>query len=274
MVYDLGDTVGLAANLRDSAGQLANATSLTLTITRPDGTSETPAVTNPPTVTGQYTLDYVPALPGRYTVRWAFATPTASYADTFDVAPADPGYLVSLADAKAELNIPATRTSDDAELRGFVAAATSVVEQYVGAVVRRSVTQVMASPTWRTSVALSIAPVLSVQSLTLLLDGSAPVDVTSLDIDADAGILRVTDGTAFPAGPWRITYTAGREQIPPNIRLAALIIIEHLWKTQRGSGGLPSMASEQGYAQTGLGFAIPYRAMTLLEPDQQAWGFA
>jgi hypothetical protein len=52
MPYDIGDSVSLAWDVKDSAGVLANATTVTLTVTLPDGTTATPAVTNPPTVDG------------------------------------------------------------------------------------------------------------------------------------------------------------------------------------------------------------------------------
>jgi hypothetical protein len=69
-VFDLSDSVPLAVDIKDSAGALTNATTITLTLTLPDGTTTAPSVTNPPSVTGQYRVTYVPVQEGRHVVRW------------------------------------------------------------------------------------------------------------------------------------------------------------------------------------------------------------
>jgi hypothetical protein len=271
-VYDLGDTVGLATTLRDSAGALTNATTVALTITKPDGTTETPAVTNPPSSTGQYTKDYVPATAGRYVARWTFTTPTAAYVDTFEVAPADPGYIVSLADAKTHLNI--TSTTHDEELRGIISAATVVVEHFVGPIARRTYTEIRQAAGW-SEVALEHGPILSVTSLNLLSDGTNAHDLTDLDFSNGDGVLRSKTGAALPTSPWKITYVAGRTEIPANIRLAALIIVAHMWRTQRGGAGRVDFGGDEiGTVTTGSGYLVPFRALSLLEASQQQWGFA
>ncbi len=61
--YDLADVVTLAVAIRDNTGALANATAVTATITKPDGTTTAAAVANPST--GNYTTAYVPTAAGR-----------------------------------------------------------------------------------------------------------------------------------------------------------------------------------------------------------------
>jgi hypothetical protein len=66
---------------------------------------------------------------------------------------------------------------------------------------------------------------------------------------------------------------AGTEDYRPNIRLAALIIIEHQWRvSQQALGRGP--ASDFETRPTGSGWAVPNRALQLLEPHEQAGGFA
>jgi hypothetical protein len=60
------------------------------------------------------------------------------------------------------------------------------------------------------------------------------------------------------------TYQAGEVVIPDDYRLAALIIIEHLWETQRGTMGVQLGGDSEGYSP-GRGFAIPRRALELLD---------
>lgn len=82
--YDLGDPVGLSVNIRDTAGALANAGAVTLTITLPDGTTASPTVTN--SATGTYTATYTPAAAGRFAVKWlATGTNASAFADDFTV---------------------------------------------------------------------------------------------------------------------------------------------------------------------------------------------
>lgn len=92
MEYDFGATVPLAVNVFAADGVTsANADTITLTITLPDGTTTTPTVTNPPTVTGSYVYLYTqPPQAGRYVVYWdAGGANTSAYATAFVVRPAN-----------------------------------------------------------------------------------------------------------------------------------------------------------------------------------------
>ncbi|MFE9098492.1 hypothetical protein [Streptomyces sp. NPDC007264] len=277
MSFDLGDTVRLAAECRDAAGALTNATTAVLTVTLPDGTTVSPAVTSPPAVTGQYTVDYVTTQAGRHGVRWVFTAPGSAYTDVFDVRDAAPPMLFSLASAKTKLDIPATSTGDDEELREFIEATTQCVEYFVGAVVRRTVQQVV--PGDRDAWVLHTTPVLTVSAITPLQTWQQAIDPSVLDIDTVAGILRRTDGLYFFAGDYRITYTAGRAAVPPNVSLAGKLILQHLWRTNYGAArGLTGVGGGEDFSVTeqvpGLGYAIPNRALQLLQGDRDMGGFA
>ena len=75
-----------------------------------------------------------------------------------------------------------------------------------------------------------------------------------------------------------VTYQAGRDPVPEDVKTAMLIIVGHLWDTQRGRSG--SRAGVMGLdddAPIGgdasylvlQGYALPRRAMELLRPYMQ-----
>ncbi|MEU1596202.1 head-tail connector protein [Streptomyces sp. NPDC005708] len=274
MPFDLGDTVRLAADSTDPGGTLTNATGVTLTITLPDGTTATPAVTNPPAQTGKYSCDYVTTQAGRHSVRWLFTGPGSAYTDVFDVREAVPPLLFSLADAKKHLNI--VSTADDDELRGWIESTTRAVEWFVGPVVRRTVTERHTFGCAPVRVLRQI-PALSLVSVTAVLTGGVGYQVADLDLDGDTGEVQRKNGGLL-TGPLIFTYTAGRTIIPANIRDGGKLILQHLWRTQRGSLRGPVIAGADDYAVTepipGLGYAIPNRALELLEPDRLPPGVA
>jgi hypothetical protein len=272
--FDLGDTVRLEAECHDADGILADASAAVLTITLPDGTTATPTVANPPGQTGKYTADYVTQQAGRHTARWVFTSPADAYTDVFDVREAAPPMLFSLAAAKKKLDIPSTSTGDDEELREFIEATTACVEHFVGAVVPRTVRQVLSGN--RETLRLHTCPVIAVTAVTPLQSWQQAVDVSVLDADPDTGIVRRTDNLCFPVGDYRITYTAGRTAVQPNVSLAGKLILQHLWRTNFGAARGPSSSDDFLVTEPipGFGYAIPNRAMQLLQGDRDFGGFA
>lgn len=270
MPFDIADSVPIAWNVLDASGAPANATTATLTITLPDGTSVNPAVTNPPAATGQYRVTYIPATEGRYEWRAVTTVPNTAYQDVFVVRGAVSPSLISLANAKAHLNIPDSNTTSDAELREYLEAATEIVESYVGPVVRRTHTARVCGH--RSEIPLPHTRVLGITSVTLVSDGST-INVADLTINSDAGIISYKNGGTFPYGDMDVTYEVGRTAVKANWSLAAKIIIKHNWDTQLGN--LPSIQGDNpGYVVSGAGHLVPFRAISLLDPDQVPAGFA
>jgi hypothetical protein len=113
---------------------------------------------------------------------------------------------------------------------------------------------------------LSKTPVVSVTSITAVLTGGAGYQVSDVDVDTDTGVVRLLSGGSFTGGPWRVIWKAGRAILPGNIRLASLIIIGHLWRTQRGSQLATRARDPDDYTEPipGLGFSVPNRALELL----------
>lgn len=272
MAYDLADSVPLAVDIKDAAGAYTNATGVTLTITLPDGTTVTPPVTNPPASTGKYRVTYVAAQEGRHVVRWVTTVPNTAHTDVFDVREAASPALLSLADEKEHLEIPASDTTDDDELRDFIEAATEIVEQYVGPIVRRTHT-VQLDPHGCVYLTLPHTQVLEVTALTLIRDGTTPLVVSDLNVDTAAGVISRKDGAGLPYWPVNITYKVGRPVIKRNWSLAARMIVKHNWSVKLGN--LPSIqGDDRGYVVSGSGYLVPYRALSLLEPDSVPAGFA
>jgi hypothetical protein len=258
VAYDLGDTVtDMWGEVRDSTGALTTATGAALTLYKPDGTEEVLAVTTPST--GVYGADYVPVVPGPY--RWWLRTTSPATAKTgsFNVRPVIERSIISLADFKAQANMEFP--DDDEELRPYLEAATGVVERYLKkAVVRRSITEthtVRGGP-----LALNWTPV---QSLTTVAttDGTTTWDVSGLTVSS-AGIVSPASGSI--SGEVEVTYVAGMGEVPAEYILAALIIAQHLWETQRGQAGGPFAGGLDmpGAGITSFGFSIPNRAKELL----------
>lgn len=272
-MYDLGDTIPLTTEVLDAAGVLTAASGVACTIGLPDGTSVTPTVSSPST--GRYTVDYVPTLAGRHSERWTSTTPATARSDTFDVRAANPGYIFSLADAKAHLNLPAASTTNDEELRGWIEACTEVVEELAGRVVaRRTVTEKRTLHRPVTVLALGYTPVVSLTSV-VDINGYQTWTVGEFDVDADSGIVEVLRAGTPLYGSLRFTYVAGYPALPAKLVGAAKSILRHLWETQRSTMGGGQRTRLGGSVEDTVmvaGYAVPRAASELI--GGRAPGFA
>jgi hypothetical protein len=272
MSFDLGAVVPLGTTVRDAAGALANAGAMALTVTLPDQTTVAVAPVAP-TATGVYAYDYPTVQPGRHVVRWvASGVNAGAYTDSFDVREAAPPGILSLSDAKAHLNI--VSSAHDDELRGWIEAVTAAVEVFTGPVVVRTVVEDHDVRAART-LALRQPPVLSLTSVAPILTGGITYTVGEFSLDGGSGIVQLLAGGTV-AGPLRVTYVAGRRIVPAAITAAAKIILQHLWRTQQGPGRPQRGVDDFDVTEPipGLGYAIPNRAVQLLEPYKQPPGVA
>lgn len=273
-----GGMYPIAFDVLDANGALAHAATATLTITLPDGTTATPAITDA-AVTGQYRLPYQTTIPGRYTAHAVTTGPVTSWDDEFDAAATPWPAMVSLADAKAQLNMnPAVHTFDD-ELRDFIAAATGAAEAYKHeTIVRRAVTDELdlSRLGWcgyaygglrRQQFWLRSAPVISLTSM-VSWDATMTWDVTQMRA-APSGVVRVMNGPPV-TGIVDVTYLAGYQQIPAHYKRGALVILAHLWETQRGPGTAASgvIGTEEHWRQPGEFFSVPDKAKELFGPPR------
>lgn len=257
--YAFGAAARLSTQVRVNK-VLVSPASITLTILLPDNSSAGP-FTPVNDGTGLFHYDYTSAQPGRHIARWVTTAPDGADEEPFEVAPqwAEAGVL-SLREAKKQLNIDAADTDDDEEIAGFIRSITAPCERIVGSLVRRNVTE---KHRGGYALALNRTPVLSLTSVIAIQTGGVGQAVADLDVDAGTGIVQRLDGGRM-RGPLRVTYVAGRTEIPAHVRQAALIILQHMWETQRGQmGGVRVGGSDEVYDPR-FGFSIPRRAQELL----------
>jgi hypothetical protein len=259
VIYDIGDAVKLSTVLKDDTGSLTNTAGMSVTVTKPDGTSVSPAVTNT-NAAGVYTAPVTVDQAGTWTYVWtASGTVVAVEPGQFTVR-AQTVYVVSLEELKAQLN--RTDSADDVELRGYLASATRYVEWRSGGPIavqtfteRHFVTGPTITPRRR--------PLVSITSITP--DFGQALDTSTYIADTDANQIMLYY-TVLP-GWHTIVYRAGWAVPNENQKLAGMIVAQHLWDTQNGFAG---RRNADDYVTTGLGFAVPRRAEQLLAPDEIA----
>lgn len=194
---------------------------------------------------------------------------------------------VTLEDVHEALNLE--DSDDDAELVGYIDAATEVIENVVGPVSATTVTE------WHdggTDLLILNSPVADLTTVTVSeYSGSTsqalayePLDGGTFtgygfyapDGTGASGILaRSSSGTPtrFTTGSRvKVTYDAGRADVPANVRLAALKLIKHMWGDQRGSGegrAVPGGAGDE-YLAPMTSHLIPWEVEELLAPHRKA----
>jgi len=275
MAYDLGDVAALSIQVKDSTGTLANGGAVVATVTLPDATTQTPTVTNPST--GVYSVQYTPTLVGRHAIRWVITGVNAgAFSDAFDVAAADLRGLISLQDAKDALNIPASSTSNDDELRLFVSAATQVIEYLAGNILTQTVSDVFDGG--YSTVLLTQQPINSVTSVT---ENGTTLPAASYAVNLAAGTVSRIIGTtwySFLPGKQNVTvnYSTGSAIVPASVQLAARELVRHWWQFGQ-QGNRPAFGASTIGEYDGImvnGYAVPNRVIQLLAPHQGIPGMA
>lgn len=192
-------------------------------------------------------------------------------ADTLDV--------LTLAEAKSALNI--TNSDQDTEVAIYITAVSRRLDDLCGAIVKRTITD-EEYPGGLPQIALRHAPAsdtatTTVSAVTEYSAGTAQALTaetltasTSYDyaIDASTGILTRrstwTDST-FGNQRVKVTYAAGRyattAAVDPKFKLAASIMLIHLWRSGQGFGSTLDIPQ---------GFAVPNAVIELLSDELQA----
>lgn len=170
--------------------------------------------------------------------------------------------LITLAQAKTQLDIGADNTSRDDELQLWIDATTEAVETAKGAIVdQRSFTEEIDCGAGTLGVLLSNVPVASLTSVQSA-DGSQTWDTANLHVNTATGAVTVLSGPQL-RGKVVFVYPAGPDTPRASHRVAGLIILQHLWETRRGAMGVPRGGDDEVYVPQ-LGYAIPRRAAELL----------
>lgn len=278
MSYTLGQQVVLTTAVTDTLG-VPTAATMSLTVTRPDGTTLVSGVglTINTTGTGTYSCVVPTTQAGTYLYLWTASGAAIGVDDgQFDVL-AITRRIASLADAKLHMN--KQNTADDVEIQDFMDAAQAVITREIGDVVPTSYTETVEVDGYR--LILTARPVLSITSLKVYYSAAAMVtlDPATYRFDGPTGIVERTGAGGYPI-PFTgqgdqadVVYLSGRTgPVPPNVRLAYLELTAHLWRNSqmgrarrvRGSG------PEDDTAGVALGFSLPNRVRELLGPKRPA----
>lgn len=164
--------------------------------------------------------------------------------------------LLPLQTLKSHLNL--TRPGDDSELRVHLDAAVEIVDGYCGPTAERAVTAVVAGD----PLVLSVRPVLALTSITPAGSNTA-VPLTGVAVGEDGVITGYSPGRG---GTATVVYTAGRASVPAGLRMAAMLIAAHSWRTQRGPTPRSGMQGiDDDVVIVGSAFAIPRKAWEYMQ---------
>lgn len=143
--------------------------------------------------------------------------------------------LVTVQQAKTQLGILASDTSDDAELQFYCDALTPAIEDYKHEIIElREITEDVELH-GRHRFRLWSVPLVSLTSMVDVVTG-VDWDVSTLRPNP-SGVVRVLPGNAPPHGLFEVTYEAGYAEVPINYQLGALMVLQDTWESQRGAGG-------------------------------------
>lgn len=258
-MFDQDAAAPLQFLVKNAAGVLADATLVQVTVTKPDL-----SVVGPTTVTsspaGTYSYNAPTDLPGRYTYRFqATGANFTAKSDSYFVRSATSKALLSLADAKAALNIDPTDYSDDEEIRDRIDIVTDRVEGLVGYVLPQAVTTTLVAS--GTGFFLP-GPVISITSLTPVLTNGWVYSVADFLVETSGFITRL-DGSALSGQAYTVIYQAGYPQtVLPRFQEAARLFLQHFWQTQRGDGLRPGQADDDAEARA-IAILQPYRIVSV-----------
>lgn len=176
--------------------------------------------------------------------------------------------VLTLAEAKAHLNIPATTTTDDAEVTAFIASAEAAIGKLCGPL--ESTAKTVRVRGGGDALALPFAPAVSLTSVTPV--GSTALTLADLYLDAEAAVVTYSEGGTFASDNYTVVYQAGRATCPADLLLAVKELVRHLWKSsQRGPTTRPGSGGSDGMANTmpGAAYALPFRVTELIAPHLQ-----
>lgn len=175
--------------------------------------------------------------------------------------------IVSLDEAKRQLSIDTDDTSVDMLLQSYVDSITGAVEEHKNEVVeQREVTDELVLDN-ADRFRLWNRPVISLTSVETV-DGDTTWDVSNMHA-SPSGLVRVRSGDSVD-GIVTVIYDAGYEDVPDRYKRGALVILQHLWETQRGEGEIPGGVigqEEQTYDPRSF-YDIPRKALEWLGPPR------
>jgi hypothetical protein len=192
-------------------------------------------------------------------------------ADTYD--------LLSLAEAKSALGLPAANPDLDTTVASYVTAVSRVLDENCGPLVQRTVTNETHSGNGTYAIDLKKRPAATLTScteyqgttaITLTIETAGTAPANGVILDGDNGLLyRRSSGADWTWYPGRnnitVTYTAGRyantAAVDARVKRAAGMLLRHLWAIDKGSG---NMMFGEVEIPIPMGYAIPNRVRETL----------
>lgn len=278
MAYDVGQRVRVDLSIVDLAGAPAD-TALTVEVERGDFTPY-PAPTVVHDGTGEYHFDVDADVPGPWVWNAVGTAPIVTAREGQFFVRSSGARLLSLEEGKRYLNKDLAVTTDDGEVLDLIDTSTTLIEEIVGAVMPRVVTEVHSGGTrsiFLRQRARSITSVVEAQAvgmnvvLAAAVPGvSEPADGYLFDSDKNR-IIRTTGGSAMRFyGQVTVVYVAGRLVVPPNFRTAAGELLSHVWRTSQTARGVSRPRTNEPDPTLVMGYAIPNRVRELLGTSKRA----
>ena len=269
--YEVGQTATVRLRVTSDGTTLADlgGGNPVCTVTKPDGTTAAATVTHTGG-TGLYDGALVTTQAGRH--RYNFTGSGANsgglpYTEVIDVWPADPRFIIGLADARAAIN-EISGTADDDELRLYMAAVTPVIEDIVGPVLGAS--KVWPADGGKEAILIP-HEIDSITSVTE--DGQVLTEGADYVVNYSAGV--IYRGQSLARLPWMpgvqnvvVTYKVGGTAIDPNVLLAAREELRFLFQNGQQGGARPGLGDTAGYdlmVSTPSGFAVPRHVLELCQ---------
>lgn len=184
--------------------------------------------------------------------------------------------VLTLPEARRALRLPDADTAPNDDLTGTYMPAVDVIIESLSGPQIPVVGRTLTVDGGRSSILL---PSAVTDVTTLTENGTLLTEETDYVTNLTSGI--VTRGNrqfqwVFWPGVLNIviTYNAGPATPPANVKLAARIILAHLWQSDVGPSADFGNPADEDVLMTPAGFAIPRRAVELLRPTPAMPGFA
>jgi hypothetical protein len=235
---DQGQTYRYRHTVKDSSGTLANAGTVVVTITLPDGTTTAPTVVN--SSTGVYDIAYTTVQTGKHDVSGSvtggvLGTEFDVWEDSFTVEQPLRTF-VGVDEASAHLRAQGviTTDADREQLRWLCFVASDAVERDLDRIIARR-TVIENHDGGKTGIKLRSGPIISITSV---VESGTTLTGTDYVLDSNSGVL--WRGSASAAGWWAygrqlvvVTFVAGFVNPPAAARMVALYLVQAMWQSSQ-----------------------------------------
>ena len=271
MSYRVGQQVALSTVV-EVDGVPTDAT-MSLTVTKPDGSTVSPAINHDGV--GLYSSSVLADQMNFWSYSWFSSGAAVGRDDGQFYVTSSALRVVSLEEVKAHLNKDPELHDDDAELEDTIDAAQDMIVAKIGPVLPTVYTETR--PGGDAFVLLTHRPVLSITTVSENADYGTPTIVApgGWKLEAGTGVLTRLSTREQPqlwAGGYSgvdVTYTAGLNPVPANIRMATRELVAHLWRQSQLGRARRTNRGPEDDVQPAT-YALPYRVAEMLG-RRRAW---